>query len=106
MTQRHARADRHALAQLEVRDILLGTGHNGFLTGDLRQLLDRRLDNLLIAYGLTESLIDDDLLQYGDLHHAAVTELLDKGGHHLLLVHFLECGNVSHYFNSSPDFLE
>src|SRR5438105_3371180 len=44
--QRHARADRHAVADLELRDRLPGAANLRALAGDDRQLLDRGVDLL------------------------------------------------------------
>ena len=44
--QRDHRADRHALADLELRDRLLGAGHDRLLAGDARDLVGAGVDDL------------------------------------------------------------
>jgi hypothetical protein len=67
----HVRADRHALAQLELRDGLAGLGHLRLLAGDRGQVADRALDQLGVAGGLADAHVDDDLDQPGHLHDVA-----------------------------------
>ena len=105
VAQRHAHTDGHALAQLEVGDVLARTRLHGLLTGDLRQLGLGDVDELLVGDGLAHALVDDDLGELRALHDARVTELLHKGRLDLLLVLGLECRYVCHYLISSPDFL-
>src|SRR5579871_1996163 len=44
--ERHGQADRHALAQLELGDLLARTTHVRLLAGDLRELVGCRLEQL------------------------------------------------------------
>ena len=48
--QRHLAADRHAFAQLEAGDRLLGLGDDRLLPGDQRQLAGAAVDLLLILH--------------------------------------------------------
>src|SRR5206468_4302236 len=57
------RPDRHALAQLEVRDRLLGARDHGLLPADRRQLLDRGVEQLGVLRRLAEPHVEHDLLQ-------------------------------------------
>ena len=49
-----AGADRHLLADLEVRDRLLGAAHARSLASDRRQLLGRGLQHLGVLLGLAD----------------------------------------------------
>src|SRR3954451_5134847 len=69
------RADRHALAQLELRDGLAGPDHRRLLTGDGGQVADGAVHQLGVASGLTDAHVDDDLRQARDLHDVVVVEL-------------------------------
>ena len=74
--QRDVRADRHALAQLELRDGLAGPGDLRLLAGDRGEVADGALDQLGVAGGLADTHVDHDLGQAGDLHDVGVAELL------------------------------
>ena len=83
VAQRHAHADGHALAQLEVGDVLACERvMHGFLARDLRQLGARPSSiSFLSATACPSTLIDDDLRPAtGTCITLAVTELLHKGG--------------------------
>ena len=97
-------ADGHFLTELEVGDVLAREGSHGFLAGDGGQLVDSRLDDLLVLGGFAEALVDDDLLEAGNLHDGRVVELLLESGNDAFLVVFLDCC-AAHYLISSPDFL-
>ena len=74
--QRHARTDRHAFAQLELRDRLAGLADLGLLAGDQGQVVDRTVDQLGVAGGVTDTHVHDDLHHAGDLHDVGVVELV------------------------------
>ena len=76
--QRDVGADRHALAQLELRDGLAGLGDLRLLAGDRGQVADRALDELGVAGGLADAHVDHDLDQTGHLHDVGVAELLEQ----------------------------
>src|SRR5690606_1875536 len=85
-TEGHRAADGLALAQLEVRDGLPGTGDDGTLAGDDRQLLHRRLEDLVVGERLTQTHVDDDLLEARRLHGVLEVQLLEQRGNALLAV--------------------
>ena len=70
------RADGLTLAQLELRDGLAGLGHDRLLAGDLGEVVDRTIDHLGVARRLTDTGVDDDLDDPGDLHDVVVAELI------------------------------
>src|SRR5918911_4309135 len=61
--QRDHRADRLALAQLEVRDRLARLRDDRLLAGDLAELRDRRVEDLAVLDRLAEAHVHDDLLE-------------------------------------------
>src|SRR5438034_4062525 len=67
--QRDLRADRHALADLELGDRLAGLAHLRALPRDDRQLLERRVELLRVGLRLADAHVERDLLQLGDVHH-------------------------------------
>src|SRR4051794_1360955 len=69
------RADRHALAQLELRDGLAGPDDGRLLAGDGGEVADGAVHQLGVARGLTHAHVDDDLRQARDLHDVLVVEL-------------------------------
>src|SRR6516162_10213308 len=81
--QGHVRADRHALAQLELGDGLPRPGHGRLLAGDDGQVLHRALDELGVPRRLADPHVDRDLGQAWDLHHVGVAELLPQRGRDL-----------------------
>src|SRR5699024_10216428 len=96
-------ADGHALAQLEVRNALLGLANDGLLAGDLAQVLDDGVDDLGVLFGFAGGNIDDDLIQLGDLHDALVAELLVQGRSDLVDILFLQtCHCVLLPYSSAP----
>src|SRR3989454_170517 len=95
--ERHLGADRHALAQLEVRDRLLGLGDDGLLAGDRLQVGGREVENLGVLAALAHPHIDDDLLEarhlvgvaepalfHDRLDHGLVEELLEPAPRRLV----------------------
>src|SRR5207244_13506908 len=74
--QRHARADGHALAQLEARDRLARLADLRALAGDRGQLLDRGVELLRVGLGLADAHVERDLRDPRDLHDRAKPELL------------------------------
>src|SRR5262245_9788837 len=59
--ERDLRTDRHALADLELRDRLAGLAHLGALPGDDRQLLDRGVELLGVVLRLADAHVERDL---------------------------------------------
>src|SRR3954454_14768287 len=88
--QRGVRADRHALAQLELSDRLAGLGHQRLLAGDRGQVAHRTLDQLRVAGRLADAHVDHDLGQAGHLHDVRDLELGLQRGEDLLAVAGLE----------------
>src|SRR5665811_352791 len=74
--QRHVRADRHALAALELGDPLAGLGDLRLLTGDGGEVADRSVDELGVASRLTDTHVHHNLGQARDLVDVRVVELL------------------------------
>src|SRR4051794_6511299 len=112
-TQGDVGADRHALAELELRDRLACLRDLWLLAGDRGEVLDRTLDQLGVAGRLADAHVDHDLGQAGHLHHVGVAELLAQCGEDLLAVARLHArrgrrlgGGLSHLSHqiSSPDF--
>src|SRR3546814_9095704 len=60
--QRDLAADRHALAQLELRDRLLRLGDDGLLAGDQLHFLGCLLDLLLVLRRLAHTHVEDALV--------------------------------------------
>src|SRR5581483_7789376 len=58
--------DRHAFAHFERRDGLLGARDHRLLTGDLRQLVRRRIENLRVLRCFADAHVDDDLVELGN----------------------------------------
>src|SRR5581483_9911474 len=92
--QRHARADGHAGANLELRDRLAGAPHLRPLTGDRRQLLDRGVERLGVGLRLADAHVERDLLDARHLHDRLEAQLLLQARAHLALVALLEAGDV------------
>ena len=59
---------------------------HGLLTADSANLVDGHVDDLLVLRSITQTLIDDNLLQDGNLHCRGIIELLLQCGSNLLLV--------------------
>src|SRR4051794_17589897 len=68
-SERHAGADRHPLADLELRDRLACPAHLRALACDRRQLLDRRVERLRVGLRLADAHVQRDLFEAWDLHH-------------------------------------
>src|SRR3954449_2708019 len=90
--QRDLRADRHALAQLELRDGLGRPADLRLLPGDRGEVADRAVDQLRVAGGVADTHVDDDLHDAGDLHDVAVAELLLQAAADLVEVALLQPG--------------
>ena len=73
-------ADRHALADLEAGDGLLGPGHHHLLAGDGGQFGDGGLERLGVLGRLTESPVDGDLDHLGNLVDVGEVEILQQLG--------------------------
>src|SRR5688572_4959805 len=84
--QRHHAADGLSLAQLEVRDRLLGLAYRGALAGDLAQLGRRGVEHLDVRERVAHAHVHDDLPEARRLHRVRVLEALHQLGKHLLLV--------------------
>src|SRR5581483_6272461 len=92
--QRDARADRHPLAQLELRDRLGRLADLGALAGDRRKLLDRPVHGLRIGLRLADAHVERDLLDARHLHDRVEPELLLEAWPDLALVLLLEARRV------------
>src|SRR6187397_1582231 len=66
-TQRRVRADRHTLAELELRDGLTSLGHDRLLAGDGGEVADGTLDELAVLGRVADTHVDDDLDDAGNL---------------------------------------
>src|SRR5918994_1274588 len=66
--ERDLRADRHPLADLELRDRLSRLAHLRALPGDDRQLLDRGVELLRVGLRLADAHVERDLGDAGNLH--------------------------------------
>ena len=86
------RADGLTLAQLELRDGLAGLRDDRLLAGDLGEVVDRTIDHLGVASRLTDTGVDDDLDQAGDLHDVLVAELVLQSLLDLVVVLRLQAG--------------
>src|SRR6266550_1445184 len=92
--QRHARADGHPLAHLELRDRLAGAPDLGALAGDRGQLLDGRVEQLRLGLRLADAHVERDLLDAGRLHDRVEAELLLEARPDLGLVLLLQARRV------------
>src|SRR5438477_3864532 len=88
--QRHLRADRHALAQLEVRDRLLRARDDGLLTRDRLELGRGEVEHLRVLASLAHAHIDDDLLQARHLPRVRVAARLHQRRKERLVERLLE----------------
>src|SRR5262245_56670812 len=92
--QRHARTDRHPLAELEACDRLRRATDLGALAGDRRQLVDGRVQRLRVGLGLADAHVQRHLRDPGDVHDRGDPELLLQARPDLLLVALLEARHV------------
>src|ERR1700733_8170802 len=90
--QRHVGTDRHALAQLELGDGLLGPRHGRLLPGDRRQVPEGAIDQLRVPGRLADAHVHEDLGKPRDLHHVGVPELVLERRSDLGAVLLLEPG--------------
>src|SRR5438445_257852 len=88
--QRHRAPDRHALANLEIRNGFLRSRNHGFLPGDLAKLHRRGIQKLGVLAGFAETDVDRDFLQLGHGHHVLPAKALHQRGHRLRPVFFLQ----------------
>ena len=63
VTESDLHADVHALAELEVRDGLLGDGGDGLLAGDGSDVLDDGVQGLGVVLAVAAADGDDDLVE-------------------------------------------
>src|SRR5439155_278561 len=94
--QGHHRPDRHALAQLEVRDRLLGARDHGLLPADRRQLLDRGVEEFGILRRLAEPHVEHDLLEARHGHRVRDAEVAHERGGDLAAVALAQAGGHAH----------
>ena len=92
--QRDARADRHALADLELGDRLAGAAHLGALAGDDRQLVHRGVEHLRIGLRLADAHVQRDLRDARHLHDRRELELLLQLRAELVVVALLEARHI------------
>src|SRR5205823_14170593 len=88
--QRDLGPDRHALAQLELRDGPGGPPDLRLLAADRGQVADGAVDELGVAGSLADTHVHHDLDQTGYLHRVAVLELLAQLADDLVAVPLLE----------------
>src|SRR5947208_3365029 len=89
-TERHLRADRHALAQLEVRDRLLRARDDRLLPADRLQIGRREVEHLGVLPPLAHTHVDHDLLEARHLPRVRVPALLHQRRDHRLLERHLD----------------
>src|SRR5256885_3749000 len=89
-TERHLRADRHALAQLEVRDRLLRARDDRLLPADRLQIGRREVEHLGVLPPLAPTHVDHDLLEARHLPRVRVPALLHQRRDHRLLERHLD----------------
>src|SRR5205823_3765155 len=89
-TERHLRADRHALAQLEVRDRLLCARDDRLLPADRLQIGRREVEHLGVLPPLAHTHVDHDLLEARHLPRVRVPALLHQRRDHRLLERHLD----------------
>src|SRR5258705_4784288 len=99
--QRDLQADRHADAQLEVRDSAAGLGNHRTLAGDLREIRRRGVHGFSIADRLAHPDVEDDLLESRDLHHVLEAELLAQLVPQSRVVPLLHRARHSHLYSFS-----
>src|SRR5207244_135108 len=89
-TERHLRADRHALAQLEVRDRLLRARDDRLLPADRLQIGRREVEHLGVLPPLAHTHVAHDLLEARHLPPVRVAALLHQRRDHRLLERHLD----------------
>src|SRR4051812_11237459 len=103
--KRDLRADRHALADLELRDRLRRLADLRALAGDDRQLVHRGVELLGVGLRLTDTHVERDLLDARHLHDRLQAELLLERRTDLVLVLLLHARHVGlcgrHYLSIS-----
>src|SRR5699024_11185219 len=97
--QGDVRADRLALAQLELGDGLARPVHRRLLAGDVGQVADGPVDHLGVACGIAHTHVHHYLDQAGHLVDVLVVELLPQGGQDLLAVLALQPRQLRGLFN-------
>src|SRR5690606_26634721 len=92
-----------AFTQFEACDRLLGARHHRLLACDGTQLYNRRIHDLGVGDSLTQSHVDDDLLDPWDLHVVLVAKPLFELGDNRLFVEFLHSRRLTrcHFFHAS-----
>src|SRR5712664_1664274 len=88
--QSHGAADRHALADFEVRNGLLRPRDHRFLPGDLAKLHCRGVQQLGVLAGFAEADVDRDFLQLRHSHHVLPAKALHQRRHRLRPIFFLQ----------------
>src|ERR1700761_6826947 len=88
--QGHHGANRHALADLEGGNRLLGLGGDRLLPGDRGQIGDQGIHDLHVLRGFAQAHVEDDLFQAGHSHQVVQAQFLLQGGPNFLLVFFLQ----------------
>src|SRR4051812_47882151 len=88
--QRHGQADRHALADLELRDRLARAADVRLLAGDRAKLLLGGVEDLRVLLGVADAHVQGDLEQPRRLHRRRVAEAVDQRRADLLVVALLE----------------
>src|SRR3954470_1758143 len=90
----HRSPDRHAGAEPEIGNRLLGLGDHCLLPGDQAKLLDRSIELLGVLARVAHANVEDDLYQLGDLVRISKTELLGQPRPDRLLVVLLQPGRA------------
>src|SRR5690606_27789262 len=87
-TQRHLDADWPAFADLEASDGVPGVGHYDLLTGDLLQVGNSMIDDLLVTDGFAATHIAGALGDPRNFHHVAQLQFFLQLGSALLPINF------------------
>src|SRR5712691_4058351 len=91
--QGHHAADRKILPDLENRDRFLRLRDHGLLAGDLGEVGERVVQDLLVRRRLADAHVERDLPDARHLHRGLVPELLHQVGHDVLAVIVLKAGH-------------
>src|SRR5713226_6393415 len=86
-------ADRKILPDLENGDRLLRFRDHGLLAGDLAEVCDGVVQDLLVRRRLADAHVERDLPDARHLHRGLVPELLHQVGHDVLAVIVLKAGH-------------